>query len=74
MAGRYFQANNSKIVEAADAIVFEGLQQSQNGRAAFLTFCTFIAFGSLALVLTIFEQAVTESVRASSFYLTMTLL
>jgi hypothetical protein len=54
----YFQANNYKIVEAADAIVFEGLQQSQNGRAAFLTFCTFIAFGSLALVLTIFEQAV----------------
>jgi len=52
----YFQANNYKIAEAADTIVFEGLQQSLNGRAAFLTFCTFVSFAAFALVLTIFEQ------------------
>jgi len=53
----YFQANNYKIADASDVIVFEGTQAGQNGRAAFLTFCTFIGLGSLALVLTIFEQA-----------------
>jgi len=52
----FFQANNYKITDAADTIVFEGTQAPLVGRAAFLTFCTFIAFGSLALVLTILEQ------------------
>jgi len=52
----FFQANNYKIVEAAETIVFEGVQAPLVGRAAFLTFCVFIAFISLALVLTIFEQ------------------
>lgn len=36
--------------------MFEGLQAPLVGRAAFLTFCVFIAFISLALVLTIFEE------------------
>jgi hypothetical protein len=54
----YFQANNYKITDAADTIIFEGLQQSLNGRAAFLTFCTFVGFAAFALVLTIFEQGV----------------
>ena len=52
----FFQANNYKITDAAETIVFEGVQAPLVGRAAFLTFCTFIALGSLALVLTIFEQ------------------
>jgi len=52
----FFQANNYKITDAADTIVFEGTQAPLVGRAAFLTFCTFISFGSLALVLTILEQ------------------
>ena len=50
------QANNYKITDAADTIVFEGVQAPLVGRAAFLTFCTFIALGSLALVLTILEE------------------
>ena len=52
----YFQANNYKIKDAGQAIIFEGVQAPLAGRAAFLTFCTFIAIGSLALVLTIVEQ------------------
>lgn len=54
----YFQANNYKIKDAGQAIIFEGVQAPLAGRAAFLTFCTFIAIGSLALVLTIVEQQV----------------
>lgn len=53
----FFQANNYKIADASDVIVFEGTQTGTTGRAAFLTFCTFIGLGSLALVLTIFEQS-----------------
>ncbi|KAL1522704.1 hypothetical protein AB1Y20_017681 [Prymnesium parvum] len=53
----FFQANNYRIADASDVIVFEGTQAGQTGRAAFLTFCTFVGLGSLALVLTIFEQA-----------------
>jgi len=53
----FFQANNYRIADASDVIIFEGTQAGQNGRAAFLTFCTFVGLGSLALVLTIFEQA-----------------
>lgn len=51
----FFQANNYQIKDATDVIVFEGTQAPLVGRAAFLTFCTFIAFISLALVLTIVE-------------------
>jgi hypothetical protein len=53
----YFQANNYKIADATDTIVFEGLQGSQNGRAAFLVFCTFVCLASFGLVMTIVEQA-----------------
>lgn len=53
----FFQANNYKIVDATDTIVFEGTQAPLFGRAAFLTFCVFFALASLALVLTIVEQA-----------------
>lgn len=52
----FFQANNYKITDAAEVIVFEGTQAPLAGRAAFLTACTFICLASLALVLTIFEQ------------------
>lgn len=54
----FFQANNYKIKDASDTIIFEGVQAPVAGRAAFLTFCVFIALGSLALVLSIFEQGV----------------
>jgi len=54
----FFQANNYKIQDATDVIIFEGVQAPVAGRAAFLTFCVFIALGSLALVLSIFEQGV----------------
>jgi hypothetical protein len=50
------QANNYKITDASEVIVFEGTQAPLAGRAAFLTACTFICLASLALVLTIFEQ------------------
>merc|ERR1711920_866048 len=46
----FFQANNYKIKDATDIIVFQGVQAPLTGRAAFLTFCVFIALGSLALV------------------------
>ena len=52
----FFQANNYKITDAAETIVFEGTQAPVASRASFLTFCVFIALGSLALVLSIFEQ------------------
>ena len=54
----FFQANNYKIKDASDVITFEGVQAPVSGRAAFLTFCVFISLGSLALVLSIFEQGV----------------
>jgi hypothetical protein len=46
----FFQANNYKVKERGDVIVFEGVQAPLAGRAAFLTFCVFIALASLALV------------------------
>ena len=52
----FFQANNYKIADASDVIVFEGVQAPATSRAAFLTACTFVCCASLALVLTIFEQ------------------
>ncbi len=51
----FFQANNYKITDAGDTIVFEGLQGSQFSKAAFLTFCTFLCIAALALVLTIVQ-------------------
>jgi len=53
----FFQANNYKITDAAEVIVFEGKQAPVNSRAAFLTFCVFIAMISLSLVLNIVETA-----------------
>lgn len=50
------QANNYKITDAADVIVFEGVQAPVVSRAAFLTFCVAFALASLALVVTIVEQ------------------
>lgn len=65
----FFQANNYKIVDATDTIVFEGLQGSQTSKAAFLTFCTFICLGSLALVLTIVEKAAFGGGLGGTWYL-----
>jgi len=52
----HFQANNYKIKEAGETIVFEGKVMGTNGQAAFLTFCTFMSLGSLSLVLSILEK------------------
>jgi hypothetical protein len=54
----FFQANNYKVKDRGEVIVFEGVQAPLSGRAAFLTFCVFISLASLALVLTILEQSV----------------
>eukprot|EP00962_Isochrysis_galbana_P058930 scaffold32279_cov109-Isochrysis_galbana.AAC.1 len=54
----FFQANNYKVKDRGEVIVFEGVQAPLAGRAAFLTFCVFISLASLALVLTILEQSV----------------
>ena len=60
----FFQANNYKITDATDVIVFEGTQAPVLSRAAFLTFCVAVAFASLALVVTIVEEQVRERARA----------
>ena len=54
----FFQANNYKVKDRGDVIIFEGVQAPLAGRASFLTFCVFVAMVSLSLVLTILEQSV----------------
>lgn len=67
----FFQANNYKITDASETIVFEGVQAPLVGRAAFLTFCTFICLGSLALVLSIFEQSAFGGGLGNYWYLSV---
>lgn len=49
----YFQANNYKVDEAGEVIVFKGVTQQSTSQAFFLSFCTLIGLGSLSLVLQI---------------------
>lgn len=49
----YFKANNYQVETADDVIIFKGILAQSKSQAAFLTFCTFMGLGSLALVLSI---------------------
>lgn len=49
----YFKARNYEITAAQDTITFTGVMGRSNSQAYFLTFCTFVGLGSLALVLSI---------------------
>ncbi|CAM9981085.1 unnamed protein product, partial [Phaeothamnion confervicola] len=49
----YFNANNYRVIDAKDAITFEGNVVASKGQAFFLVFCTFLCLGTLALVLQI---------------------
>lgn len=49
----YFKARNYEITAAQDTITFRGVMGRSNSQAYFLTFCTFVGLGSLALVLSI---------------------
>lgn len=49
----YFKAMNYEVTTAEDVITFKGVMGQSKSQAAFLTFCTFMGLGSLALVLSI---------------------
>jgi len=49
----YFKAMNYQVAAAEDVITFKGIMGQSKSQAAFLTFCTFMGLGSLALVLSI---------------------
>ena len=49
----YFKAMNYEASASEDVITFKGVLGRSNSQAAFLTFCTFMGLGSLALVLSI---------------------
>lgn len=49
----YMQANQYKVVEAGETIVFKGVVERSTSQAFFLSFCTFIGMATLALVLQI---------------------
>jgi Cofactor assembly of complex C subunit B len=49
----YFKAMNYQVAAAEEVITFKGVMGQSKSQAAFLTFCTFMGFGSLALVISI---------------------
>ncbi|KAJ1442936.1 hypothetical protein B484DRAFT_441841 [Ochromonadaceae sp. CCMP2298] len=49
----YFKALNYEVTAAEDVIYFKGVMGKSKSQASFLTFCTFVGLGSLALVLSI---------------------
>ena len=57
----YMKANNYEVLEAGETITFRGLVQKSLSQALFLTFCTFLGMASLALVLQIQFQDLSES-------------
>ena len=56
----YMKANNYEVLEAGETITFRGLVQKSLSQALFLTFCTFLGMASLALVLQIQFQDLSE--------------
>jgi hypothetical protein len=52
----YFKALNYEITAAEDVITFKGVMGKSKSQAAFLTFCTFVGLGTLALVLSVINQ------------------
>ena len=61
----YFKANNYQVETADDVIIFKGIMAQSKSQAAFLTFCTFMGLGSLALVLSILLPDVGSKVRCN---------
>jgi len=57
----YMKANNYEVLEAGETITFRGLVQKSLSQALFLTFCTALGMASLALVLQIQFQDLSES-------------
>jgi len=57
----YFRAQNYEIVNAGETISFKGTLSKSSSQAFFLTFCTFIGLGSLALVLSIQFQEIGQN-------------
>lgn len=55
----YMKANNYEVKEAGETICFQGIVKKSKSQAFFLTFCTAIGLGSLALVLQIQFQSLT---------------
>ena len=56
----YMKANNYEVLEAGETITFRGLVQKSLSQALFLTFCTALGMASLALVLQIQFQSLSE--------------
>jgi hypothetical protein len=56
----YMKANNYEVLEAGETITFRGLVQKSLSQALFLTFCTALGMASLALVLQIQFQDLSE--------------
>ena len=69
----YMQANNYEVAEAGETITFKGKIAPEVSQAAFLVFCTFICFASLALVLQI-QVPTVAGVEVGSYWFLTTLL
>ena len=57
----FFIRNNYSSADAGEVSTFEGNIQPSRGQAFFLSFCTFLGLGSLALVLSITAPAVGDN-------------
>ena len=52
----YFKAMNYEVASADETIIFKGILGKSKSQAYFLSFCTFMGLGSLALVLSVIFQ------------------
>lgn len=64
----YMKANNYEVLEAGETITFRGLVQKSLSQALFLTFCTALGMASLALVLQIQFQDLSEYILKALWY------
>lgn len=69
----YWQGNAYKVVEAGEVIVFKGTVEASKSNAFFLSFCTFIGTGTLALVLSNSPLNKIGPIEIGSWYYLMTL-
>merc|ERR1712127_689114 len=69
----YMKANNYEVAEAGETITFRGLVARSTSQLFFLTFCTALGLGSLALVLQIQLQDLVLPVigKPNWFYLVL---
>lgn len=63
----YFKAMNYEVASADETIIFKGILGKSKSQAYFLTFCTFMGLGSLALVLSVIFQ----DLGAKPYFLTL---